>query len=422
MEVMSDRGRAMASDVSLLEQGMKWCLEDPYDQHSNPQGFINFGVAENRVCLDLLQERLSRPDMNCLGRNALGYNATYGLKSMREETARFLSHYCRSPSPLNPDNIVIMSGCSAVICALTAVIGNPGDAFLTPAPYYSGLSVYTWAYPGLQILPVPLSSQVTEENGRPFQLTIKHLEDGMQKANQRGINIKALILTNPQNPLGEVYSAEVLEECLEFGHRYNLHVILDEIFLLSVIDTPFTSVLSLHNVPDPEHTHFIWGVSKDFGMGGCRVAVLHTENKDILRAVSRLAFHHECAGPVQHAVSRLLGDRDWLDDTFLPTSKQRMRKAQRTVISALQEMGISVHSRATGIFVWADLSKYLTSPTFEAETELWKECIEEKVCVTPGKNFHCCQPGWFRVTTSLPEDILQIGLQRLKKVLLRRLK
>ncbi|XP_075683823.1 1-aminocyclopropane-1-carboxylate synthase-like protein 1 [Rhinoderma darwinii] len=417
MENLSVRGAKIVSQTDLLEQALGMFLQDPYDQQCNPQGFVNVGVTENKVCFDLLKERLTRPDMNYLDSSLLGYNNLAGIRSLREEAARFLTDYCRSPVPLNPNNIIIMNGCSSILCALSAVICNPGDGFLTPTPYYSRIALYTGAYSGLQPVYVPLNSQVTENNGHPFELTMQKLEEGMEKGKQKGIRVTALILTNPQNPLGEVYPLHLIKECLEFASRYKLHVILDEIYMLSVMDTEFTSVLSFHDLPDPERTHFIWGLSKDFGMNGLRIGILYTENKHVVNSMSRMATFHQCSGPTQHMAYQFLQDRDWLENVFFPTNKELLRNSQTTLVTGLEELRIPVIHRSTGMYVWADFRKFLPSQTFEGEMELWQRFISEKLCITPGKTFECCEPGWFRLTTSLPDHILQVCLEKLKKVL-----
>ncbi|XP_075067940.1 1-aminocyclopropane-1-carboxylate synthase-like protein 1 isoform X2 [Mixophyes fleayi] len=420
METLSVRGAEIVSQTDLLEQGLLMCLQDSYDKRCNPQGFVNLGTTENKVCFDLLKERLTRPDMNHLEPSLLGYNYLTGMMSLREEAAKFLTDYCHSPVPLNPNNIIIMNGCCSLLCALSAVICNPGDGFLTPTPYYSRIDLYTGVYCGLQPVHVPLYSKVTEKDGHSFQLTIQLLEEAMEKGRQQGIKIRALILINPQNPLGEIYSTQLLKECLEFASRYSLHVILDEIYMLSVMSTTFTSVLSFHNVPDPERTHFIWGLSKDFGMNGLRVGIGYTKNQNILKSMSRLATFHQCPGPTQYMVCQLLRDRDWLDNVFFPTNKQRLEESQKTLVVGLKDIGIPVLNWSTGIYVWADFRNFLTSQTFEAEMELWRKFMAEKLYITPGKVFECREPGWFRVTTSHPADILLTCIQKLKKVLQRR--
>ncbi|XP_073190069.1 1-aminocyclopropane-1-carboxylate synthase-like protein 1 isoform X2 [Lepidochelys kempii] len=261
---LSARGSRIASGArGLLDKGFDLYIADPFDRDRNPRGILNLGTSENKLCYDLIQERLTRPDMNYLEPQLLQYSDTQGIESFREEIAKFLTEYAKAPKALNPEHIVVMSGCCAVFATLSTVLCDPGDGYLIPTPYYGGINSKTWLYGGIQPVHVPLFSEVTDEESHPFQLTVEKLEAALQRAKEQGIRVRALILINPHNPLGDIYPAQLLKECLEFAHRYQLHVIIDEIYMLSVYDdTTFTSVLSLDCLPDPERTHFMWGFSK----------------------------------------------------------------------------------------------------------------------------------------------------------------
>ncbi|KAG8540737.1 hypothetical protein GDO81_018675 [Engystomops pustulosus] len=134
-------------------------------------------------------------------------------------------------------------------------------------------------------------------------------------------------------------------------------------------------------------------------------------------SASRLAFFHQCPGPTQYMVYRLLCDRGWLDNVYVPTNKKLLSESQKTLVTGLNKLGISVLHRSTGIYVWADFRKFLRPQTFEAESDLWRRFIAEKLYIIRGEAFECSEPGWFRLTTALPDDIVQICLEKLKKVL-----
>jgi hypothetical protein len=103
--------------------------------------------------------------------------------------------------------------------------------------------------------------------------------------------IRAVVLTNPNNPLGRCYAPEVLRECLWFCHAHDLHFISDEVYALSAFRTdpgspPFTSALSLldgeagsdtSRVPPimASRVHVVWSLSKDFGCSGVRLVRFH---------------------------------------------------------------------------------------------------------------------------------------------------
>ncbi|XP_067418306.1 1-aminocyclopropane-1-carboxylate synthase-like protein 1 [Emydura macquarii macquarii] len=416
---LSARGSRIAGGApGLLDKGFDLYIADPFDPDRNPRGILNLGTSENKLCYDLIQERLTRPDMNYLEPHLLQYSDTQGIESFREEIAKFLTEYANAPKALNPEHIVVMSGCCAVFATLSTVLCDPGDGYLIPTPYYGGINSKTWLYGGIQPVHVPLFSEVTDEESHPFQLTVEKLEAALHRAKEQGIRVRALILINPHNPLGDIYPAQLLKECLEFAHRYQLHVIIDEIYMLSVYDdTTFTSVLSLDSLPDPERTHFMWGFSKDFGMCGVRVGVLYTRSHDIRKAVNQLAVFHGCPGPVQYVLSQFLSDRDWLDNVYFPTNKKRLREAQNILVDGLTEIGIPVLKSSGGLYVWADFRKFLKSQTFEAEMELWWKFLDEKLLISPGKAFCCYEPGWFRVVFSDSVDKIYVGIQRLEHML-----
>lgn len=99
---------------------------------------------------------------------------------------------------------------------------------------------------------------------------VKKYEEALLQAQKDGIAIKALVLCNPHNPLGRCYPAETLKALFAFCERYNLHLVSDEIYALSVFDvegaarTPFTSVLSIDpsRVINPGRIHVMYGMSK----------------------------------------------------------------------------------------------------------------------------------------------------------------
>ncbi|CAH2282436.1 1-aminocyclopropane-1-carboxylate synthase 1 [Pelobates cultripes] len=152
-------------------------------------------------------------------------------------------------------------------------------------------------------------------------------------------------------------------------------------------------------------------------MSGMRIGIFYTKNQHVLKSMSHLALFHQCPGPTQYVISRLLGDREWLENTFFPGNRQRLKESQLMMVRGLQDLGIPVLKSSAGLYVWADFRKFLTSQTLEAEMELWWRFLGEKLYIAPGKAFECYEPGWFRLTFSLPNELLQAGLKKLKKLL-----
>nr|XP_023509677.1 1-aminocyclopropane-1-carboxylate synthase-like protein 1 isoform X2 [Equus caballus] len=323
-------------------------------------------------------------------------------RGLREEVARFLSFYCKSPAPLQAENVVVLNGCASVFSALATVLCEVGEAFLIPAPYYGAITQHVCLYGNVRLVSVYLDSEVTGPDTRPFQLTVEKLEMALQGANSQGIKVKGLILINPQNPLGDIYSPAELQNFLEFAKRHELHVMVDEVYMLSVFEESvgYRSVLSLERLPDPQRTHVMWATSKDFGMSGLRFGTLYTENRDVATAVASLCRYHGLSGLVQHQMAQLLRDRDWINQVYLPENHARLKAAHTYVAGELRALGIPFLSRGAGFFIWADLRKYLPEGSFEEERRLWRRFLDHKVLVSFGKAFECKEPGWFRLVFS----------------------
>ncbi|NWU91919.1 1A1L1 protein, partial [Upupa epops] len=434
---LSTRGNFASLFCGPTEEGYKAYHADKFDEDKNPNGIINFGTSENKLCFDLMAERLTQPDMEAVEPALLQYPDWQGHLFLREEVARFLTHYCRAPAPLKAENVVVLNGCGSVFSALATVLCDPGEAALIATPFYGGVIHSIFLYGNVKLvyacldskaraqggpwhLPYPCGVfQVTGTSTRPFQLTVEKLEKALQDARAEGIAVRALILLNPQNPLGDIYSVSELRDYLEFAKRHELHVIVDEIYMLSVFDdsATFHSVLGMDRLPDPQRTHVMWGITKDFAVSGIRFGTLYTENQEVANAVASLCYFHGVCGPVQHKVAQLLRDREWINQVFLRTNRARLKAAHTYVTDELKTLGIPFLNRNAGFFIWMDFRKYLRTGTFEEEMLLWRRFLDNKVLLSCGKAFECSEPGWFRIIFADKTPRLQLGMQRIRKVL-----
>ncbi|XP_075783639.1 1-aminocyclopropane-1-carboxylate synthase-like protein 1 isoform X2 [Pelodiscus sinensis] len=402
---LSARGNIANLFRGSTEEGYKAYHADKYDEDKNPNGIINFGTSENKLCFDLMSKRLTQSDMNLMEPPLLQYPDWKGHMFLREEVARFLTYYCKAPAPLKAENVIVLNGCGSLFSALATVLCDPGEAVLIATPFYGGITQSLFLYGNVKLVYAYLDSKITGTSTRPFQLTVDKLERALQDAQSEGVGVKALILLNPQNPLGDIYSLSELREYLEFAKRHELHVIVDEIYMLSVFDesTTFHSVLGMERLPDPQRTHVMWGISKDFAVSGIRFGTLYTENQDVANAVASLCYFHGVCGPVQHKVAQLLRDRDWINQVYLRANHARLKAAHTYVTDELKTLGVPFLNRNAGFFVWIDFRKYLRTGTFEEEMLLWRRFLDNKVLLSCGKAFECSEPGMQRIRRVLEE-------------------
>ncbi|KAF6735565.1 1-aminocyclopropane-1-carboxylate synthase-like protein 1 [Oryzias melastigma] len=416
---LSNRGNSILQHQGILQEGfIQYGLNRHHDSN-NPNGILNLGTSENKLCFDLLHTRLTKPDMLHVDPVLLQYPDWTGHAFLREEVSQFLTHYCCSPKPLKPDNVVVMNGCGSLFSCIAAVICDPKDAILIPTPFYGVITEDLDLYSSVKLFHVPLDCEADGKDSRPFHLTVEKLEEALKSAKQQGVIIRAVILMNPHNPLADVYTVKEMIAFLNFAKRNELHAIVDEVYMLTVFDesVTFHSVLSIDRLPDPQRTHVMWGLSKDFAMAGIRIGTLYTENRDLVEALAQLGAFHGIPGTSQYQVAQLLKDREWISKEFLPKNRQRLKSAHSYLTGELRSMGIPFLNSCAALYVWADLRKYLRESSFEEELALWRRFLKHKVVLSCGQAFSCSTPGWFRIVFAAEQHHLQLGVKRFQEAL-----
>ena len=160
-----------------------------------------------------------------------------------------------------PTQAVVASGAKHTVYIALAALVDPGDEVIVPSPYWVSYYEMVRLFGG-----VPVVVDVSEEQG--FQLAPEQLEAAITD------KTKAIILNNPSNPTGAVYSKEALKAVADVCVKHDLYIISDEIYDKLIYDgAAFTSVPALGK-EIKEHTILINGVSKTYAMTGWRVGYL----------------------------------------------------------------------------------------------------------------------------------------------------
>ncbi|NND03360.1 MAG: aminotransferase class I/II-fold pyridoxal phosphate-dependent enzyme [Acidimicrobiia bacterium] len=377
-------------------------MADAYDAATNPDGYIGLCIAENKLVWDLLEPKLA--ECRDLEHYSLGYDAMIGSIHFRSQLAEFMGRTILGRK-IDPEDLAVLNGAGSVLELLFYVLCNPGDGVLVPTPSYTGFWADIETRDELSIIPVHCSS----EDG--FRLTPHLLDTALDNADRP---VKALLYTNPNNPLGEVYSAEQVHEILAWAHKRGIHVVLDEIYALSVFgDADFTSGAFLR--PDMgELLHIVWAFSKDFGMSGLRCGVLFTENAAVHQAVDMLSYWAAVSGDTQSLLMQMLADDEWVD-SFVTENRRRLRSAYAQVTAVLDEYGVEYMPADAAFFFLVDVRPLMEEVSWEAEDALWRRLLaEERINLTPGTACRNGEPGFMRlVFSSTPTDALVEGARRL---------
>ena len=250
-------------------------------------------------------------------------------------------------------------------------------------------------------------------------------ENSIIQAQRVGATIRALILCHPHNPLGRCYTPEALIAFMKLCSKYRIHLIVDEIYALSVFDVPdpkavrFSSILSFDTdrYINSDYIHLLYGMSKDTAAGGIRLGCLYTRNKELMHASQTITQFHWSGGASEKIATLMLEDEKWMDN-FLELSRTRLAERNKLVRDMLDENGVKYYLGANaGFFIWIDLRPWIhrsagADDPWAGEDELTKILIENKVFITNGKEMSAEEPGWYRLIFSQDERAVKEGIKR----------
>jgi aspartate/methionine/tyrosine aminotransferase len=214
--------------------------------------------------------------------------------------AKFFNDWFSPAIPIEPSEIMAANGVSGLLNILAFNICDAGEGMIIPVPNYAMLELDICAFTGVQFIAVDTSDLDDCFSASGSQALIAAFDKALADAYQKGVQVRSVILSNPSNPLGRYYSRTTLIEIARFCGRNNLHLICDEIYALSGFESPendklprFTSVLSIaadiQNYTLSENIHCIYGVSKDWAMGGVRLGFLVTRNQKLFQTCRKVA-------------------------------------------------------------------------------------------------------------------------------------
>nr|XP_045605766.1 probable inactive 1-aminocyclopropane-1-carboxylate synthase-like protein 2 [Procambarus clarkii] len=411
--MISERAHQTLSYPTFASQYTKHIQEDLYHPLDNPQGIINMAQAVNRLLEEEVLARINKPDALTLTSRHQYYSDTSGITELRTAIANLLTRHHKPSKSINPDNLVVMNGVTACLDALSHTLCDPNDVVITPTPVYG--RIYTDFHDRSAATVVPLVCS-QEDN---FSFDPQELEKLIQNIEDEGRCVRALVLLNPHNPLGHIYSNSQLRRLLEICAQHEVHVIIDEIYAFSIFDEEegFSSVLCFKSLPDAQRTHVVWGFSKDFSVPGFRLGMIHSLNPWVLSCLRTLSHYHSCPQLIQHAAATLINDEEWCDDFYIPTSQQRLAEAYQKTRQRLEAMGVVVRRAKAGLFIWASMQAFMQPCTKEQEMALFMALVNGGVCILPGQKLQCVNPGWFRIVFAVPEEELDKGLSRIEAVL-----
>ncbi len=304
-----------------------------------------------------------------------------------------------------PSDVVVASGAKhAVYIAMRALI-NPGDEVILPAPYWVS---YIELIKIMGAVPVVVSAGEAEG----FKLTPEQLAAAITP------KTKALILNNPSNPTGMMYSREELEALAAVCVKHEVYVVADEIYACLAYDgRAFTSFASL----SPEAralTVLVNGVSKAYAMTGWRIGYACAA-APVAKAMANYISHSTgspCAISQKASLQALTGPQDKVEEMRRAFEARRDYMVER--MNAIP--GVSCLKPEGAFYVMMNLREVLGKTIRGVEItddEVFADTLLKQglVSVVPGSGFGA--PGFVRWSYATSMDNIKEGLDRLDRFL-----
>ncbi|CAK1366366.1 unnamed protein product [Cercospora beticola] len=410
MALLSSRGRGLQDFYPPYFE----IFDDPWNPDTNPNGYLNLGVAENTLMQPEMKKYIDQNIDHDPRRMNYG-DGFFGSKQLNSAACKFLNKTFSPTTPLTSSHLIATAGVGNALEACAWALCERDDYILIGRPYWGSFKFMFGARAGVKIREVSFGSI------DPFTLeAVSVYEKECEQARKEGKKVSALLLCTPHNPTGRCYSRDVMEAYLAACQRLGIHLISDEIYALCAWDNPkapdttrFTSVLSLNveKFIDPSRVHVVWGTSKDFGVAGIRIGFLISQsNPEFLRSARSISLFNYPSSIADHVVAKLFGDEPFME-WYHAEHRARLATSYQFAVDFMEAQDIPyIHTHA-GLFLMINLgAKMFRGMT---DDEIHQKLKAQKVYIYSGKTFTYEEPGWFRLVFAHPVATLQEGFKRL---------
>lgn len=203
----------------------------------------------------------------------LAYSPSEGIKPLRDKMAEY---YHRFGIDVTPDDIIVTTGGSEALLLLFEAALDPGDEIIMPEPAYANYMGFAHMA-GAKI--VTVKSHI--ENG----FALPPVEEFEKLITPR---TKAILICNPNNPTGYLYSREELEQLRDIVKKHDLYLFADEVYReYCYTEEPYFSALQLKGVED--RVVVVDSVSKRYSECGIRIGAIVTRDEKLRQAIMKFA-------------------------------------------------------------------------------------------------------------------------------------
>ncbi|GFD92849.1 aminotransferase [Alteromonas sp. KUL156] len=299
----------------------------------------------------------------------LSYARSEGSEEYRTKLANY---YAKNDIHVTANNIIATTGGSEALLFTIGSITDPGDEIIIPEPFYANYNGFSTAS-GVKV--VPVISKIENNFSLPA------IEDFEKLITPK---TKAILICNPGNPTGYLYSKEEIEKLKQIVLKHDLFLIADEVYREFTYDgEKHNSVMALEGLE--QNAIMIDSVSKRYSMCGARIGCIVSKNEDFIGTA--IKFAQARLSPPTYA---LIASEAALDtpQSYFDEVIEEYEDRRNTLISELQKIeGVKVANPKGAFYCVAELPVKDTDDFAQWILEKFSD-NNETVMVAPASGFY----------------------------------
>lgn len=306
---------------------------------------------------------------------AYHYSDTQGIPELRHKIAEFYGRYYGAPVDGNTEMMITAGSKVAIFMAMQATV-NPGEEILIHEP--------AWLSYEEQARLVGASPRFI-----PFDCDPKDFGTHFDEKS------RMLIINNPNNPAGRVYTRDDLRHMYDLCRKHGVYLLVDEAYSDFVIEQPFTSMAQV--VPDKDGVIVVNSLSKNMGMSGWRVGYIIT-HPDLIEQLIKLNQHLITCAPsiLLYYLARYF---DQITDITLPQVREVVVKRAR-VGDMMDQLGLQRLGGESTFYFFVSIDDFPgTSMDFALEL-----LLNHAIAVVPGSAYGDSTDRFVRVSIGTESD------------------
>ena len=364
------------------------------------QDVIGFGAGEPDFATP---DHIKEAGIEAIHHNETKYTPSAGTLELRKAICQRMKEDLGLE--YEPSQVAVSNGAKTCVYVALRALVNPGDEVILPAPYWVSYIELIRMVGG-----VPVVIDTTEQEH--FKITAQKLAAAITR------KTKCMILNNPSNPTGMMYSRKELEEIARVCVEKDIYVISDEIYCNLVYDgEEFVSLPTLS--PEiKERTLLINGVSKSYAMTGWRIGYV-AANPQVAKIISNYLSH--CTGSPCTISQKAAAVAYSASQELVDTMRQAFERRRNYMVERMNQIeGVSCIQPHGAFYVMMNIEKLVGKEfhgTVIRDADDFGNLFLKygKVAVVPGTGFGA--PNFVRWSYATSIENIKEGLNRLEKFL-----